>query len=78
MVFSSRRDDGLYTRPYIGYMDAEGNPKKAFMLPQETPKDYYTELLYSYNIPELITGEVDLEPREVGDWVWSDDVIKVK
>jgi hypothetical protein len=78
MVFSSRRDDGLYTRPYIGYMDAEGNPKKAFMLPQEAPKDYYTELLYSYNIPELITGEVDLEPREVGDWVWSDDVIKVK
>lgn len=78
MVFSSRRGDGLYTRPYIGYIDAEGNHKKPFLLPQETPDEYYTELLFSYNIPELITDEVNLNPREVSDWIWSDDVIKVK
>lgn len=78
MIFSSRRDDGLYTRPYIGYIAADGTPKKPFMLPQENPKGYYTDLQFSYNIPELITGEVDLKPREVGDWVWSDEVIQVK
>lgn len=78
MVFSSRRDDGLYTRPYIGYMDKEGNPRKPFMLPQIKPREFYSELLYSYNIPELITNEVELKPREVGDWVWSNEVIQVK
>lgn len=78
MIFSSRRDDGLYTRPYIGYMAADGTPKKPFMLPQENPKEYYTDLQFSYNIPELITGEVNLKPREVGDWVWSNEVIQVK
>lgn len=78
MVFSSRRDDGLYTRPYIGYLDTNGNPHKPFLLPQENPKEFYAELLYSYNIPELITDEVELKPREVGDWIWNNEVIQVK
>ena len=33
LVLSSRRDDGLYTRPYFCHIDAEGNVTKAFMLP---------------------------------------------
>lgn len=59
VVFSSRRDDGLYTRPYIGYFDDSGNAHKAFILPQRDV-DYYSYLNKSYNIPEFITGTTRL------------------
>ena len=52
IVFSSRRDDGSYTRPYIAYFDKQGKPRKAFMLPQEDPVQNLM-LLKSYNVPEL-------------------------
>ena len=59
LVFSSRRDDGLYTRPYITYIDENGKSHKPFMLPQEDP-DFYRYFFYSYNIPEFIQGEVKI------------------
>lgn len=58
VVFSSRRLDGLYTRPYLVYVSSNGTFGKPFLLPQENV-DYYNELLKSYNIPEFITGKVD-------------------
>lgn len=57
VVFSSRRMDGLYTRPYITYIDEEGNESKPFLLPQKDPA-YYAGLMKSYNIPEFITSKV--------------------
>ncbi|MDR1357500.1 MAG: hypothetical protein LBJ58_07520 [Tannerellaceae bacterium] len=59
-VFSSRRTDGLYTRPYIASIDEAGNVTKPFMLPQRDP-DFYDASLYSFNIPEFVTGEVKLD-----------------
>ena len=59
LVFSSRRDDGLYTRPYITYIDEIGKSHKPFMLPQADP-DFYRYFIYSYNIPEFIQGEVKI------------------
>lgn len=52
IVFSSRRDDGNFTRLYIAYFDRKGHASKAFMLPQESPKNNIL-LLKSYNVPEL-------------------------
>lgn len=69
MVLSSRRDDGLYTRLYITHIDEHGNCTKAFMLPQEHPKKFYADQENSYNIPELIDGKVDLNPRDMADWI---------
>lgn len=63
-VFSSRRINGLYTRPYISHLDENGKASKAFLLPQKNP-DYYEELLFSYNIPEFINKEVELNIRTV-------------
>jgi hypothetical protein len=57
VIFSSRRIDGLYTRPFIAYIDAEGNPSKPFLLPQDDI-DFYHHFMKSYNIPEFITGKV--------------------
>ncbi len=55
IVFSSRRDDGSYTRPYIAYISPEGVDSKAFVMPQPTPA-YYRELMKSYNVPEFFTA----------------------
>lgn len=59
-VFSSRRGDGLYTRPYICYVDGNGVTGKPFLLPQEDT-DYYATSLFSFNIPELVRGKVQVD-----------------
>lgn len=56
-VFSSRRIDGLYTRPYFAYVAPDGKVGKPFLLPQKET-DYYQSFMKSYNIPEFVTGKV--------------------
>jgi len=63
-VFSSRRINGLYTRPFFAHIDENGKVEKPFLLPQKDP-DYYDALLFSYNIPEFISKKVALDVREV-------------
>lgn len=58
VVFSSRRLDGLYTRPFFVYINENGEAAKPFLLPQKKIAGYYTELMKSYNIPEFITGKI--------------------
>ena len=59
VVFSSRRMDKLYTRPYIAYVHADGTVGKPFVLPQ-AKGDFYGKCMNSYNIPELIKGKVNV------------------
>ena len=54
MVLSSRRDDGLFTRPYFCHVDAEGRVTKAFMLPQRNPIRFYRDRFFSFNAPDFI------------------------
>lgn len=63
-VFSSRREDGLYTRPYFAHIDNAGRLSKPFLLPQEYP-DYYDWSLFSFNIPELVKDEIDVETYQL-------------
>lgn len=65
VVFSSRRIDGLYTRPYIAYRTLDGQMAKPFLLPQKDT-EYYNRLMKSYNIPEFITGKVKKRSRILG------------
>lgn len=60
IVFSSRRDDGSFTRPYIAYFDQQGHAHKAFLLPQENPLQNI-QLNKSYNVPELTKDAVRAE-----------------
>lgn len=64
MVFSSRRLDGLHTRLYLAHLDEQGRPSKPFLLPQARP-DFYDDFRFSYNIPELVNGRVELNRRQV-------------
>ena len=54
LVLSSRRDDGLFTRPYFCHVDAQGTVTKAFMLPQRNPRRFYRERFLSFNVPDFI------------------------
>ncbi|MFY9151245.1 MAG: hypothetical protein WAO52_04455 [Prolixibacteraceae bacterium] len=67
-VFSSKRMDGLFTRPFFSYLDDNGKASKPFVLPQEDPEFYHT-FIKNYNIPELITGEVPVSPIKIRDKV---------
>ena len=62
IVFSSRRGDGLFTKPYFSYFDQEGSFHKPFVLPQKSMASQET-FLKSYNIPELVSEKVRLNPR---------------
>ena len=68
IVFSSRRDDGSYTRPYIAYIDAQGRDAKAFVVPQESPQ-HYRDLMKSYNVPEFLVAPVRVTRQEILDQV---------
>ena len=63
-VFSSRRDNGLYTAPYIAYLSPDGTLGKPFLLPQASA-DYYDLTLRSFNIPELVKGPVQVDRQEL-------------
>lgn len=63
IIFSTRRDDGSYTRSYISYFDKSGKATKPFILPQKDP-DFYGELFKSFNLPEFMVEPVKVTPRE--------------
>ena len=66
VVFSSRRTDGIFTRPFMAHIDADGHASKPFELPQADP-DRHRQLLKSYNVPELMRGPVTLTPQQAAD-----------
>ena len=72
IVFSSRRDDGNYTRPYIAYFDKKGKSRKAFMLPHEDPEETLL-LMRSYNVPELTTDPVRVSAKELRECIYNEE-----
>ena len=71
LVFGSRRQDGLHTRPYFAYVDDKGIGRKAFLLPQRNPKEYYDNLMLSYNCVEFVNGPVNFDSRQAGARLYS-------
>ena len=67
-VFSSRRIDGLYTRPFIAHINEKGVVGKPFLLPQSNT-NFYQNLMESFNIPEFVSGKVEVDPNTVEDLV---------
>ena len=66
VVFSSRRYDGNYTRPFFAHIDKNGHASKPFELPCADP-DYHRQFLRSYNIPEFMRGPVTIRPQDFSD-----------
>ena len=68
LVFSSKQLDGVFTRPYISFIDTNGVASAPFLLPQEDP-EMYDLLQANYNRPDLVTGKVELSPIEIRNLV---------
>ena len=64
IVFTSRREDGSYTRLYFTYFDAQGKAHKPFLMPQEDP-DQNHRLFKSYNVPEFTRDKVRWSPKDL-------------
>ncbi len=73
IIFSSRRDDGSYTRLYIAYFDKNGQVHKPFILPQKNPV-FYDRLLKSYNVPEFMVAPVQLSANALMRAIEKDPV----
>lgn len=57
-VFSSKRLDGLWARPFFSHFDpSTGRASKPFLLPQKNPH-FYENFTRTYNLPELVTKPV--------------------
>lgn len=65
ILFTSRRDDGLYTQLYFAHIDENGQASKPFRLPQRHPKEYDAETIYSFNTPEFAKSPIDLTQRDI-------------
>jgi hypothetical protein len=61
VVFSSKRLDGLFARPFLSYVDDQGRFHKPFLLPQADPA-FYDSCLNTFNVPELVQGPVGVRP----------------
>jgi hypothetical protein len=71
VVFSSRRDDGTYTRPFFAHTDGNGKFTKPFELPSADPA-YHRQFMRCYNIPEFMRGPVTITPQTFADVLKGD------
>jgi hypothetical protein len=71
VVFSSRRYDGNFTRPFIAHIDKNGNGAKPYELPCADP-DFHRQFMKSYNIPEFMRGPVTISPQSFADVLKKD------
>jgi len=76
VVISSRRGTGLYTRPFLGYIDDKGNTYKPFLLPQKDV-DFYKWTMKSFNIPEFAVKPSQLDAYKVSSKAKSDETSKI-
>jgi len=77
IVFSSKRDSGVFTRTYIAYVDTNGKVHKPIRLPQKDPA-YYDSCLWTYSVPELVIEPVRVTKEKLGRVVRSSEKIPIK
>ncbi len=77
-VFSSKREDGMYTKLYLASIDRKGHVTKPFLLPQRNPQKYYREMMDAYNCPDFTKTKVELDAHETYRQVFDNKRIQVK
>jgi Tol biopolymer transport system component len=73
IVFTSRRDDGLYTNLYFAHVSVDGKVSKAFRLPQRNPKEFDEETVCSFNTPDFASGPVTISRQQLYQKIMSSD-----
>jgi hypothetical protein len=64
VIFSSKREDGMFTRLYLTHLEPGGRFGKPFVMPQQDP-EFYGRCLMLFNRPELIAEPVTVSAREL-------------
>jgi Tol biopolymer transport system component len=77
-VFSSKREDSMYTKLYLAHIGADGKVSKPFLLPQRNPLKYYRELMDAYNVPEFTSRKVEFDARDAYRQVFREERVGVK
>ncbi len=62
IVFSSKRQAGLFTRPCLSHVDEKGTLSKPFVLPQEDPS-FYESSYFVYSMPEFLVRPITVTPQ---------------
>ena len=75
VIFSTRREDGAFTRLYIAHRNDDGSFSKPFALPQHDP-DFNRIFMYSFNIPEFIKEPVHITPKQFASFILSAPTIQ--
>ncbi|MBN2019134.1 MAG: PD40 domain-containing protein [Sedimentisphaerales bacterium] len=76
LVFSSKRDYGVFTRTYISYVDREGKVYKPILLPQKDPA-LYDSCLSTYTVPEMIIEPVKVAGDKLGRVIRGSSEVEV-
>ena len=77
-VFSSKREDGTFTKLYLACVDDHGMVSKPFLLPQRSPRRYYASMFDAYNVPDFTKTKVEVDIREMQRQVTSEERKQVK
>jgi Tol biopolymer transport system component len=75
-VFSSRRGNGMFARPYLAHVDADGEVHRPLLLPQKDPR-FYGSLLETYNLPELVRGPINVRPEAIDRVLCGDELVEM-
>ena len=68
IIFSTRREDGAFTRLYLSHRDENDRFSKPFALPQRDPS-FNRTFMYSFNIPEFMKEPVHITPKQFASFI---------
>lgn len=77
IIFSTRREDGAFTRLYVSHRDSNDTFSKPFAIPQRDPA-FNRSFMYSFNIPEFMKEPVRIKPRQFASFISGTDAIPAK
>jgi len=77
IVFSSKRDHGIFTRSYLSCIDKDGRASKPLVAPQKDPQ-FYEYTLETFNTPELAVGPVTAAGERLAQVVRNEQALPLE
>lgn len=68
VMWSTRREDGIYTRLYFSHIDEDGHFSKPFALPQKDP-EFNRKSLFAFNVAEFTIEQVRINAADLSDFI---------
>jgi len=76
LVYSSKQQNGLFTRIYITHINDQGQASKSFIVPQKNPL-FYDSHLQTFSFPELSTQPTKISAQKLAAAITSPAKIKI-